>query len=282
MMAFHQCWRGILCFGCCLAAANCFADGILSSTPADFAGGKISVCWRENLAVTDSTDLLIHLHGAPDTLRTALARTDLDAVMVAVNFNGLSAAYSRPFSSDPTLFQRILDHTSNTLAEQGRITGPPRWNRIIVSTFSAGFGAVRELLKSPETADRIDCLVAADSIYAGLDESQPGRVVSAENMAGFLKFAERAARGEKVFVLTHSSQPTPYASTTETADYLLKSLGTPRELRAAEWSENLHQTSSARIGAFQAFGFSGESGPEHLQHLRQIDLIWKRLPDAGQ
>lgn len=251
-----------------------------SSPPLSLAGGTVVVCWQPELHGTPPTDLLVHFHGDPQTLQKALSRTELD-VVVAVNFKGLSSAYSKPFADDPTLFQLIVDHAGQTSFQQGLVSEKQRWSRVVVSSFSAGYGAVREILKSPGALEQIDSLVAADSIYAGLDESLAERVVSAENMSGFLKFAELAVQGKKAFVITHSAQQTPYASTTETADYLLNSLAISRERQVVDWSNSLHQTSLGRAGQFLVFGFSGESGPDHVEHLRQIDRIWNRLPPTG-
>ena len=220
-------------------------------------------------------DLLIHFHGAVDTIRGAMERSGLAATVVVVNQPGLSAAYAAPFRDDPDLFATLL-------AEPARIAGgddapAPRWRRITLSCFSAGYGAVREILKDPAAVDRVDAIVAADSIYAGLDEAGSAdgvRRADARDMAGFLAFAEAAAEGRKVFVITHSAQPTPYASTTETADFLLERLGIDRQPIATATDDAWRQTSRAARGRFEVLGFDGASGPAHLFHLRMIDRWW--------
>ncbi len=68
-----------------------------------------------------------------------------------------------------------------------------------------------------------------DSLYCGYvgdgtDNVQHG-VVHPDLMKDFLRFARAAAVGEKVMIITHCMEPTPgYASTRETADYLLAKL----------------------------------------------------------
>jgi hypothetical protein len=50
--------------------------------------------------------------------------------------------------------------------------------------------------------------------------------VDTELMAGFVRFAREAAAGRKAMLLTHSAQvPEGYASTTETADFLIAAVG---------------------------------------------------------
>lgn len=229
---------------------------------------------------TEPGDLLIHFHGAVDTIRAAIEKSGVDATVVVVNQPGLSAAYAAPFRDDPKLFAKLLAMPARIAGDDDEDKVPaPRWRRVTLSCFSAGYGAVREVLRDQLSADRVDAIVAADSIYAGLvDETVPAggvRRVDPRDMAGFLAFARAAAAGEKVFLVTHSAQPTPYASTTETADYLLHHLGMAREPLAAVDGEEFPETSQACRGRFEVRGCAGASGPAHLFHLRSIDRWWQ-------
>ncbi|MFM9010751.1 MAG: hypothetical protein ACKON8_07745 [Planctomycetota bacterium] len=222
-------------------------------------------------------DLLIHFHGAVDTIRQAVERAGIRATVVVVNQPGLSAAYALPFREDPDVFASLLElagQPRNHSADSSR----PRWRHITLSCFSAGYGAVREILKDPAALGRVDTIVAADSIYAGLEDTaaEPGgRRVESRDMAEFLAFAEAATRGETVFVVTHSAQPTPYASTTETADYLLAGVGLAREVIDPAADEEFPLVSRVRRGGLVVMGFAGGSGPAHLFHLRSIDRWWE-------
>lgn len=88
-----------------------FADDVYCSPVSPIANGSMSVCWKQP-EVTKPTSLLIHFHGAPNTVKMAFARSDLNVVLVVVNFPGLSRAYSTPFEMDHNLFQQILDHAT--------------------------------------------------------------------------------------------------------------------------------------------------------------------------
>ncbi|MCP4786606.1 MAG: hypothetical protein GY903_07125 [Fuerstiella sp.] len=221
-------------------------------------------------------DLLIHFHGAPAILDTAYRKSELDVVLAVVNFPGLSSAYSKPFATDSALFEKILTRAEPPAAEAPAKAASP-WRRIYVSSFSAGYGAVRQILKTPEYFHQIDGVAAADSIYAGLQQEVPHRRVSESNMRDFLRFASLAVNREKVFVLSHSAQPTSYASTTETADFLLRSLNIPRMPDNRVQTEHLSQTSGASRGQLRVQGFAGVSGQDHMQHLHNIDLLWTQL-----
>lgn len=222
-------------------------------------------------------DVVLHLHGTPTVTEPALAASGWNAVLVSFNRKGLSAAYTGPFS-DPSLFPRLLDETLQAIAEK-RPGGPYRIERVIVSSFSAGFGGVRELLKQPPASDRIDAIVLADSLYCGYEGDPAAKRVSADLMSGFRRFAREAAEGRKSMLVTHSAQVPPgYGSTTETADDLLGFVGVAAEPDATGWGDGWSQTRSATRGRLAVLGFSGEGPEDHMRHLRRIGDLWKRLP----
>jgi hypothetical protein len=103
-------------------------------------------------------------------------------------------------------------------------------------------------------------------------------------MADFLRFARLAADGSKQFILSHSQQvPEGYASTTETADYLMARLGLDRNAVAAEsWPGGLTLVSRGGRGRFEVLGFDGHAAEDHMRHLRAIGAFLQRVrpPDA--
>ncbi|MEM7311974.1 MAG: DUF1080 domain-containing protein [Planctomycetota bacterium] len=257
----------------------------------DVAGGSLVVAWPESSA-SDSEQLsrdgryplLLHFHGRADTVLQEAERAGFDGVVAIVNFSGLSSAYRRPFEIDASLFEQLLGQVGCELRKAKRVNADSIEGPVVVSSFSAGYGAVREILKSQVNVDRIQGYLAADSIYASIvgadDKNEHGakkREVQPQHMKDFLKFARLAAQGEKFFLITHSAQPTPYASTTETADYLLKQLLLKRtKLPAKALSESWQPTSECRQGGFQVLGYSGTSAEAHLRHLRKIGDAFHR------
>jgi hypothetical protein len=224
----------------------------------------------------DGVELLLHLHGGTSA-ETSLVRSGRSAVVVSVAIPGLSSVYTNRFK-DPKVFARILDETQAKLKELG-VAPEPRLRRVIVSSFSAGFGGVREMLKDPATVARIDALVMADTIYAGYTGDPARRQVDPQLMNGFLSFAREAAAGRKWFVLSHCDlQPDGYASTKETADYLIAQLGGTREAAGDPWpADGLKLTSRFRRGKFEVYGFAGDTGDDHMRHLRGLWALLKRI-----
>ena len=68
---------------------------IWQSHPIEIAGGRLLVlCPKKPVPLnSDSVDLLIHFHGAPQTCGAAMAKSGLRCVVALLNFNGLSDAY---------------------------------------------------------------------------------------------------------------------------------------------------------------------------------------------
>lgn len=229
----------------------------------------------------DGVDLTLHLHGAPSVVEKNWARAKGKGVLVTVTLKGLSKVYTDKFR-DTTVFPRILKEAAHELEKRG-LAKAPRFRRVIVSAFSAGFGGVRELLKVPETFSRINALVMADSIYAGFVGDAAMRQVDPANMEGFLKFAREAVQGRKRFILSHSQLHTPdYASTVETADYLLSQFNGQRETLNEKGPGDMALLSRFRRKGLEIYGFAGDDGPAHMQHLRNLSTLLERAFLASQ
>ncbi|HUR58434.1 MAG TPA: D-alanyl-D-alanine carboxypeptidase, partial [Opitutaceae bacterium] len=217
----------------------------------------------------------LHLHGAPAVVESNFAAIGAPGVLVNLTLPGLSKVYADYFSS-PEIFPRLLRDVEGALRAESS-AHPWRVGRLTVSSFSAGFGGVRELLKQPTAFDRIAALLMVDSIYCGYAGDPAAQRVDPELMAGFLRFARLAAEGRKRFVLSHSRQvPDGYASTTETADYLIQQLEGKRSFDSEEWAGGLRLLSTFSQGRFEVLGFDGDGPEDHMRHLRGIGALLER------
>lgn len=214
----------------------------------------------------DEIELVVHFHGSAAVAQKNLRRSNSKALLVTVMLNGLSAIYTKQFS-DPNVWNQLLSTVKSKLIEL-KIVEKPTIKRVSIISFSAGFGGVRELLKHDAILNQIDAIVMADSIYAGyLAKTDPPQV-DPKHMEGFLKFAREAAAGRKLMIITHCElRPEGYASTAETADYILRELALTREPASEVWADGWqHQTQSIQQG-LQVHGFAGHEGKHHMQHL---------------
>src|SRR5215831_6855095 len=167
--------------------------------------------------------LLIHFHGSPSLVEQHVAVHLPQAALITVQLGAGSSVYRRPFAQTETM-RNILQEASDQLhLKHG-------WSSITLSGFSAGYGAVREILRSSEYFAQVNNVLLLDGMHAGyVPEGKPlaeGGVIDANDLDSFLSFAKAAVSGKKTFVITHSEIfPGVYASTTECADYLLSQLG---------------------------------------------------------
>lgn len=223
----------------------------------------------------------LHLHGAPATVEANFAGLGAPGVLVNLTLPGLSKVYADYFA-EPTVFPDLLRDTEAALQREAPAQAW-RLGRLTVSSFSAGFGGVRQLLRQPAAFDRIAALVMADSIYCGYAGAIAEKHVDAALMEGFLRFARLAATGERRLLITHSQQvPEGYASTTETADYLITQLGGNRVAEERPWSPMLRQLSRFSRGQCEIVGFEGVRPEDHMQHLRSLGLFLRRAAEPTE
>ncbi|WP_146444783.1 hypothetical protein [Botrimarina colliarenosi] len=218
-------------------------------------------------AADGKVNLLVHFHGDSQTVWNNAAYADLDAVIVTVNYSGLSSAYSNPFSNT-SLFQTLLNDARSRLASRPGFGASTTLGHLSVSSFSAGYGAVREILKAPAYRNEIDSLLAADSLYA--TTASDGTALDSQ-MTGYKAFADAAAAGLKRFIFTHSEIPIyTYESTAETGDELLAHLGLTAQPINQSGLGTLDFYRTAELGGFTLWGARGMTGDDHLAHLRYL------------
>jgi hypothetical protein len=223
-------------------------------------------------------DLVIHFHGAAWLTQQAVAAADGRAVAAAVNLGAGSGAYARPFA-EPAVFDSLLAGVTREVeAASGK---PATIRRITLSGFSAGYGAIRAILREPRHFARVNSALLLDGMHVSyVPEGSPvasGGVLDTANMATFAEFARAAVRGEKRFVVTHSEIfPGTFASTSETANWLLRATGVKRE-RVLKWGpRGMQQLSEARSGKFELLGFAGNSAPDHIDQLHAMPELLRR------
>ena len=225
---------------------------------------------------TDSeVDLVLHLHGASWTAERAVNKTGIPAVLVSIHLAGFSSVYRRYFEI-PGRIDQIITGVQAILREHSKVPDI-RLRHLILTSFSAGYGGVRELLKFPELYREIDALLLADGLHTDSDSLR-----MAEQMSDFVRFAADASRCEKVMVVTHSRiEPEGYESTTSTADYLIRKLDLARDY--TERADSIgQQYVHTRAGCFHVTGYLGQTGSDHMRHLHHMDIPLKILMDDLQ
>jgi len=212
-------------------------------------------------------DLLIHFHGAPTAMEPAFQRSGIDGALGIVNLGIGSGAYETALQY-PGTFDEIVNRFTLAVREMcAGSTAKPR--RIALSGWSAGYGAVARVLDRPRDASRVDAVLLSDGLHASIDPTNKfERHVSVVHMAPFTAFADEAVAGHKLFAITHSQITTPYASTTETADFLLAQEGVTRAAPdMAPPRPGMVMKSRADAAGFHVLGFAGDDQKAHADHL---------------
>jgi hypothetical protein len=219
--------------------------------------------------------LVVHFHGAAWLAEENLYKARKNAVLVSVHLGAFSSPYRLRFQNQEA-FQNILDSALLVLNKEG-IVSNPKIKFLCITSFSAGYGGVRELLKVQNYYDRIDAILLADGLHCSYTDSV-ARTLDSVQMSGFLRYAKDAAEGKKVFVVTHSQIfPGNYASTTETADYLINGIGAMRTPASGLNERGMFRTSVCEVKGFRLYGFEGETGPDHLDHFYGTWLFLKNI-----
>lgn len=255
-----------------------------------FAGpqGKPVEVWiPDGIAGAGAPAVVVHFHGAAWLPHEAVSRLSPRAVSVAVNLGAGSGTYDRAFS-DPAAFDSLLAAVAREVAA-GTAGGAARnvdataaAGPITLSGFSAGHGAIRAILREPRHFARVDAVLLLDGMHTSYVPERTvlaeGGLLDSRNLEAFVRFAEAAARGEKRFLVTHSEIfPGTFASTTETADYLLRELRL-RRAPVLRWGpRGMQQLSEVHAGGFVLLGFAGNSAPDHIDHLHGMPEFLVRV-----
>lgn len=219
-------------------------------------------------------DLIVHFHGG-DGIRKHLALMDKQAFVLDITLGAGSRAYERPFLGKPERFQQVLKVVEQEIAK-ARNVPKTKLNRLVLSGWSAGYGAIRALLRQP-VKNRVDAVVLLDGLHADYEDDKPG-IPRAEQMQPFIEYAQKAAQNKGFMFLSHSSiVPPGYASTTETMHYLTKKLGSQITKTQVQETRALTRVMEARKGAYLMRGYRGEGKQDHCDQLGLIKPAWESI-----
>jgi hypothetical protein len=233
----------------------------------------------ESARRADEVKLVVHFLGIAWIPELAAAQLGGNTVVAVLNLGAGSGVYDRAFSN-PAVFDSLLATIGREVSSAAGKN--VRVGHITLSGFSAGHGAVRAILRDPHHFARVDAILLMDGMHTSYVPEgvvmEKGGTLDPHNLEAFVHFAELAVKGDKRFLITHSEIfPGTFASTTETADYLLKALGLTRK-PVLEWGPNgMQQLSAVHAGHFELMGFAGNSAPDHIDQFQGMPTFLARL-----
>ncbi|MBN1124931.1 MAG: hypothetical protein JXA82_07985 [Sedimentisphaerales bacterium] len=245
----------------------------------DILSKPVEVFVPQQVQVSSQVDLLIHFHGVAYVPAHAVSALKQPMISVTVNLGSGSSVYENPFR-DASVFPRLLDSVYRSVTEAKGTKAESAG--IYLSSFSAGYGAVRAILKNHLA--KIDGICLLDGLHtdyvpAGQRLAQGGKL-NEEKMTDFVRFAQLAKDGQKRFLITHSEIfPGTYASTTETAYYILTAVKLKRH-PVLQWGPGgMQMLSEIRAGGLTVLGFAGNTAPDHVDHFHGLPVFLKQLTE---
>lgn len=214
----------------------------------------------EALADKKEAPLLIFMHGGTWIPEVAAAKHGM-AALVIQRGDGYRALFEKEGA-----FEALLV----TAADKADL----RWTKITVGGWSAGCRGIRAILRHESAVNLINRVLMIDGIHTSYTDGKPGPLeskIDTEALQPIAAFALEAMAGRKQMLITHSEIfPGTFASTTETADWLLRELGVKRR-PILEWGPmKTQQLSEAKSGSFQLMGLAGSSAPDHVDQLHAL------------
>jgi hypothetical protein len=221
-------------------------------------------------------DLVIHLLG-DEPVRRELIASEQPFALYSLTL-GPSQGYGSLFTG--TQFQAtVVAGVEQALSK--RLGKPAHVRHLAMSAWSAGFVGIEAALCQRAGKD-IDAVILIDGLHAPRNNDLAFKA----QMKPFVDFAALAARGERAFIVAHSSiDPPDFASTTECAHYLISALGgKPEAVRRAD-RFGLDLVEFYRKGEFQVRGYAGNDRADHCAQLavlrdafRALGARWKASP----
>jgi hypothetical protein len=214
--------------------------------------------------------LLFFFHGG-DWLPELAASRQRRMAVVTVQAGAGSGSYVKLFQ-DPARFLSLV-----AAAESA---GHMHFSQIALGGWSAGCGALRQILLDPASYNRVQRVLCIDGVHTGYTHGAPGPIesdIDTSNLQSWLRFGKDAIAGKKRLIITHSEIfPGTFASTTETADWLLREWGLTPHPVARFGPMGTQMLSEIRAGGLTVIGFAGNSAPDHIDEMQSLSeyLRW--------
>lgn len=208
--------------------------------------------------------LLFFFHGG-DWLPELAATRQRQMAVVTVQAGAGSGSYVRLFQ-DPTKFLSLVGAAESA--------SHVHFTQIALGGWSAGCGAIRQILLDPASYDRVHRVLCIDGVRTGYTHGTPGPLesdIDTSNLEVWLRFGRDAIAGKKRLVITHSEIfPGTFASTTETADWLLREWKLTPHPVARFGPMGTQMLSRVSAGRLTLMGFAGNSAPDHVDELHSL------------
>ncbi len=237
------------------------------------------------------TDLWIHFHGPSWLTFQEHERANTGAIVMNVSVGEGSTIYGK-FAEKYPKIQDLFDIASSEVDLWRMENGVTKYKelklkRARITSFSAGYGAVRNYLKNAENSEKIQSIILCDSLYASLNPANPERSALPEHLAPFANYIKSTKNNEKSFLLSVSSvKTTNYACSEECAIELLKQVSGTWTYPAAESIQakdpNFPLIRYWQEGSNAILHYGGDAANAHTTHYRSLGNLIEYQRQIGK
>jgi hypothetical protein len=215
--------------------------------------------------------LLFFFHGG-DWLPDLAAAGQKNMAAITVQAGAGSGSYTRLFV-DPKHFPALIAEAE---AKSGL-----HFSEVDLAGWSAGCGALRQILLDPAGYDRVHRVLCIDGVHTDYTVGTPGPLeskIGLDNLKIWQRFGADAIAGKKRLIITHTEIfPGTFASTTETSDELLREWGLTPHPVAKFGPMQTQMLSDVKSGGLEVLGFAGNSAPDHVDQLHSLPVYLRWL-----
>ncbi|MDX2053358.1 MAG: hypothetical protein SFV15_13255 [Polyangiaceae bacterium] len=240
--------------------------------------GQMILPGRGGVAKNGDFDVMLHFHGH-EAVRKEWVRVMDGPVLVGIDLGLGSGVYEQAFAS-PEAWKTLIESVEAGVAKARKLKRAHA-RRIGLSAWSAGYGAIQSLLGQPAVVSRIDSVVLLDGLHGSYVQKGAIKTLDTVQLGAFIRFAQLAARGRKFMFVSHSSIiPPGYASTTETAELLVDTVGGKASSTKGKGPMGLDLIRRFNRGNFIVRGYSGNDTMDHCAHIGLFRDVLKRYVRA--
>jgi murein DD-endopeptidase MepM/ murein hydrolase activator NlpD len=225
--------------------------------------GQMIMPQRGGVSAGGRFDVMFHFHGH-EPVRKEWVQVMDGAVLVGIDLGLGSGPYGTAFQS-PKAFENLVTSVEKAVAAKAG-KKRARVRHVGLSAWSAGYGAVQEIIGQNYGHKLVDTVVLLDGLHSGYS----GNTLNETQLKPFIDWTRDAVRGRKFFFVSHSSIiPPGYASTTETANFLVRKVGGKARRTTPRGSDpmGLDLISRYSRGNFHVRGYNGNDKMDHCAHI---------------
>lgn len=216
-----------------------------------------------------SIDLWAHFHSADWYVISEYQRTDFRDPLLVFNLGQGSTVYGKPFV-DKGVFEEWIKEALKLLPGS-----PTQVKGLHLTSFSAGFGAVRNIIPDERVCKLLKTVILGDSFYGSLETTEPERKVLPTHVDIWQPLVDQALSGKTTVIIT-TSQITPetYAGTWEVSRAVAEKNGVPsipiNQSGPAENDPTQPLLSRFEKGRLYIWNYAGETSLAHMTHARRL------------